>query len=196
LGRLGCILVARESLVSDDGTERLAPDLAAAVSLAGVDATLDGRDLEHALRRAIASRRGYCDWTVDHAGWVVVLMSPEEHEFHGKSLEEALAWCLVWLMAPELGVGPFVVPTRQADTTPALMPVSQPFTIGDRVIVVANEHYERETLNLVGCTGKVREVYPYPIDYIEDVGVLIDGERDPRLFPPSALARLDPEADL
>jgi hypothetical protein len=33
----------------------------------------------------------------------------EEHDFYGKTLEEALAWCLVWLMAPELGVGPFVV---------------------------------------------------------------------------------------
>jgi hypothetical protein len=22
---------------------------------------------------------------------------------------EALAWCLVWLMAPELGIGPFLV---------------------------------------------------------------------------------------
>jgi hypothetical protein len=58
------------------------------------------------LRRssAIASRRGYCDWTVDHAGWVVMLLSPEEETFYGKTLEEALAWCLVWLMAPELVV--------------------------------------------------------------------------------------------
>jgi hypothetical protein len=29
--------------------------------------------------------------------------------FPGRTLEAALAWCLVWLMAPELGVGPFVV---------------------------------------------------------------------------------------
>jgi hypothetical protein len=39
----------------------------------------------------------------------VTLSSLEEQTFNGKTLEEALAWCLVWLMAPELGVGPFVV---------------------------------------------------------------------------------------
>jgi hypothetical protein len=38
----------------------------------------------------------------------VTLHSPEEQDFHGKSLEEALAWCLVWLMALELGIGPFL----------------------------------------------------------------------------------------
>ena len=32
--------------------------------------------------------------------------SPERHDFYGKTLEEELAWCLVWLMAPELGIGP------------------------------------------------------------------------------------------
>jgi hypothetical protein len=40
---------------------------------------------------------------------VVALHPPEEQDFSGKTLEEALAWCLVWLMAPELGVGPFLV---------------------------------------------------------------------------------------
>jgi len=40
---------------------------------------------------------------------VVTLSSPEEHLFYRKTLEEALAWCLVWLMAPELGIGPFLV---------------------------------------------------------------------------------------
>jgi hypothetical protein len=39
---------------------------------------------------------------------VVALYSPEEHDFYGKTLEEAPAWCLVWLMAPKLVVGPFV----------------------------------------------------------------------------------------
>jgi hypothetical protein len=75
------------------------------------------------------------------------------------------------------------------------VPVNQPFAIGDRVIVVANEHYQRETLNLVGQTGKVREVYPYPTDQLMHCGVLREGEQPPRLFPPTALARLDPEAD-
>jgi hypothetical protein len=79
------------------------------VAHTGVDPTLDGRALQDALRRAIAIRRGSCSWTVDHAGWVVTLHSPEDQEFYGRTLEEALAWCLVWLMAPELGIGPFLV---------------------------------------------------------------------------------------
>ena len=45
----------------------------------------------------------------EHARWVETLHSPEEHDFSGKTLEEALAWWLVWLMAPEIGVGPFLV---------------------------------------------------------------------------------------
>jgi len=56
----------------------LAADLAGAVAQAGVDPTLEGRALQDSLRRAIATRRGYCSWTVDHAGWVVTLHSPEE----------------------------------------------------------------------------------------------------------------------
>jgi hypothetical protein len=44
-----------------------------------------------------------------HAGWVVTLGSPDEQDFYGKTLEEALAWCLVWLLASEIGVGPFRV---------------------------------------------------------------------------------------
>jgi hypothetical protein len=36
---------------------------------------------------------------LDHAGWVVMLHSPEEQDFYGKTLKEALAWYLVWLMA-------------------------------------------------------------------------------------------------
>ena len=40
---------------------------------AGVDPTLEGRALQDALRAAIATRRGYCWWDVDHAGWAVTL---------------------------------------------------------------------------------------------------------------------------
>src|SRR5919112_4287343 len=76
-------------------------------STAGVDPTLEGRALQDALLREIATRRGYRWWDVDHAGWVVTLDSPRE-QFYGRTLEEALAWCLVWLMAPELGIGPFL----------------------------------------------------------------------------------------
>jgi hypothetical protein len=83
----------------------LAPDLAGTVAHAGVDPTLEGRALQDALRRAIATRSGYCWWDVDHAGWVVTLSSPEEQTFYGRMLEEALAWCLVWLTVPELGSG-------------------------------------------------------------------------------------------
>jgi hypothetical protein len=87
----------------------LARDLAGTVAYAGVDLTLEGRTLEDAIRRAIVTCRGSCWWDVDHAGWVVTLSSPEEQTFYGRTLEEALAWCLVWLMAPELGIGPFLV---------------------------------------------------------------------------------------
>jgi hypothetical protein len=94
-----------------------ASDLADAVAQAGGDPTLDGRALQDALRAAIATRRGYCSWDVDHAGWVVTLHSPDEQDFSGRTLEEALAWCLVWLTAKgtpgdwghELGIGPFLV---------------------------------------------------------------------------------------
>ena len=79
------------------------------MAYAGVDPTLEGRALQDALLREIAARRGYCWWDVDHAGWVVTLSSPEEQTFYGRTLEEGLAWCLVWLMAPELGIGPFRV---------------------------------------------------------------------------------------
>jgi hypothetical protein len=87
------------------------------IAYAGVDPTLEGRTLQDALRRAIATRRCNCSWTVDHAGWLVTLSSPDEQKFYGRALEEVLAWCLIWLMAKgtpgdwghELGVGPFVV---------------------------------------------------------------------------------------
>ena len=83
-------------------------DLAAAIAWAGVDTGLPPRPLQDALKGAIADRQGYCAWDVDHAGWVVTLSSSEEQDFNGQTLEEALAWCLVWLMAPEIGIGPFL----------------------------------------------------------------------------------------
>ena len=39
---------------------------------------------------------------------VVTMHSPDEQDFHGDTIEEGLAWCLVWLMASELGIGAFV----------------------------------------------------------------------------------------
>jgi hypothetical protein len=81
----------------------LASDLVSAVPRTGVDPTLDGRALRDALRRAIATRRGSCSWTVDHARWVVTLYSLDEQDFCGRTLEKGLAWSLVWLMALEVG---------------------------------------------------------------------------------------------
>lgn len=87
----------------------LAPDLTGAIALAGVDPTLESRPLQDALLAAIATRRGYCWWDVDHAGWVVTLMSPKEQAFYGRTLEEALAWTLVYLMTPEIGIDQFLI---------------------------------------------------------------------------------------
>jgi hypothetical protein len=55
----------------------------------------------------IATRRDSCSWTVDCAGWVVMLHAPEQQDFSSKTLEDALAWCLVWMKAPELGISRF-----------------------------------------------------------------------------------------
>lgn len=87
----------------------LAPFLDATIVQAGVDPTLEGRALQDAVLSAIADRQGYLGWDVDHAGWLVFLHSPDQETFHGRTLEEALAWWLVWLMAPEIGIGQFVV---------------------------------------------------------------------------------------
>lgn len=87
----------------------LAPDLTATIAQAGVDPTLEGRALQDAILSAIADRRGYLAWDIDHAGWVVTLYHPEQQVFYGNTLEEALAWCLVWLMFPEIGIGQFLV---------------------------------------------------------------------------------------
>jgi hypothetical protein len=81
------------------------------VAHTGVHPTLEGPAPQEALQAAIGMCGGSCWWDVDHASckWVVTLSSPDEQTFYGRTLEEALAWCLVWLMAPEIGVGPFRV---------------------------------------------------------------------------------------
>lgn len=58
---------------------------------------------------AIADRRGYLSWDVDHASWLVFLHHPEEQTFHGRTLEETPTWCLVWLMFPEIRIGRVLV---------------------------------------------------------------------------------------
>jgi hypothetical protein len=83
-------------------------DGAPAISLCPVreHLSLPMQGTRHAVRGCAIPSAANCDWTVEHAGWVLILMSPEEQEFYGKTLEEALAWCLVWLMAPALGLRP------------------------------------------------------------------------------------------
>jgi hypothetical protein len=39
----------------------------------------------------------------------VTLNSPDDRDFYGKTMEEGLAWCLMWLIAPKPGIGPFLV---------------------------------------------------------------------------------------
>jgi hypothetical protein len=83
-------------------------DLRVVIAGAGIDPTLPERELEDALRRAIAERRGYLDcWYVDDKSlWRVELLYPDRETFGGRTLAQALAWCLVWLMGStgEIGV--------------------------------------------------------------------------------------------
>ncbi|MDP9364977.1 MAG: hypothetical protein M3Q10_12260, partial [Chloroflexota bacterium] len=75
--------------------------LASAIARAGVDPTAEPRPLLDALRSAIAVRRGYLAWDADEVGWVVDLLSPDRERFRSRTLEEALAWRLVWPIADE-----------------------------------------------------------------------------------------------
>lgn len=84
-----------------------APDIAAVLAGIGIDPTLDDRALQTAILGAISDRRGYVAWDIDHMGWRVDMLSPERQDFHGRTLELALAWCLVWLMYEEMGMGQF-----------------------------------------------------------------------------------------
>jgi hypothetical protein len=99
----------RATLVTESADRPVSSrDLAGTVAHAGVDPTFEGRALQDALRRAIDTRRGSCYWTVDHAGWVVTLLSPEQHDFYGKTRAFVLARHLVWLMRPERAVAPLL----------------------------------------------------------------------------------------
>jgi transcriptional regulator with XRE-family HTH domain len=106
------------------------------------------------LRAAIATRRGSCWWDVDHAGWVVTLNSSERQEFYGRTLEEGLAWCLVWLMAPELGIGPFLVCRHEERSHSDLSPRHDQFlTLIDSVRSVSL-HCERRSRGGMGPAHK------------------------------------------
>jgi hypothetical protein len=60
---------------------------------------------------AITDRRGYRGtwWVGDDGLWQVELLSPEQDEFGGATLAQALGWCLVGVMGwtGEIGVGAF-----------------------------------------------------------------------------------------
>ena len=82
-------------------------DLAGAIAKASVDVTLPERQLEDAIRDAIAERRGYIDgWDYSIKGWCVTLLHPERLEFYGTHLAIALGWCLVWMLGitGEIGI--------------------------------------------------------------------------------------------
>ena len=86
---------------------------------------LEDRALNDALRRAIATPRSCRSWGVDHASckckWMVTPHVPIELDVYGRTLQEGLAWWLVWLIAKgsghpqgldrghELGIGPLLV---------------------------------------------------------------------------------------
>lgn len=82
-------------------------DLASVLARVGIDTTLEDRDLQNAILAAIADRRGYVTWDIDEAGWRVDLHRPERQNFHGRTLELALSWCLVWLLYDEFWLGTF-----------------------------------------------------------------------------------------
>jgi hypothetical protein len=67
---------------------------------------LPERQLEDAIRDAIAERGGYLDiWHFNQAGLCVLLLVPEREEFRGLTLATALAWCLIWLMTSHGEIG-------------------------------------------------------------------------------------------
>jgi hypothetical protein len=84
----------------------LAADLARVIARAGISPELEEAELQEALHRAIALRRCSCTWTKIHAGWVVRLQFPEPRRFFSTTLEDALAWCLAWIMAGETRLAP------------------------------------------------------------------------------------------
>ncbi len=85
----------------------LPADLAAAIARAGVNPTAEPCTLQDALKAAIADCRGYVAWDVDELGSRADPLRSDRESFRGGALEEALAWCLVRLMADEWGVGAY-----------------------------------------------------------------------------------------
>ena len=75
-----------------------------------VDSVTEGQEVSISVRPPgswAGTRR--CSWNVEHSGWVVTLHSPGDQTFSNQTPDEGLAWCLVWRMATQLGIGPFRV---------------------------------------------------------------------------------------
>lgn len=88
----------------------LPTDLALALACAGIPINAPDDELAAALRSAIADRRGYiAEPELGEIGWTVELLAPVRETFAGRTMEMALAWCLVYLMGEsgEVGVGTF-----------------------------------------------------------------------------------------
>ena len=79
--------------------QSVSPDLVVTMVQTDIDLTRGPDATREMLRAAIARHGGYCDWGVDHSGWVVTLYLPEERTFSGGTLEDGLAACLAWLVA-------------------------------------------------------------------------------------------------
>ena len=75
------------------------PDSAATLTEVGSDRRRVPGGPCDMLRADIAQHGGFCDWTIDHTGWVVTLHLPEEQVFSGSTLEDGLLSCLAWLGA-------------------------------------------------------------------------------------------------
>jgi hypothetical protein len=79
---IGGALADRAAVGSSNAPPVLAPDepsgVLGAVARARVDPTLKDRALQDALRQAVATRRDFRSWIINHAGSVATLHSPEE----------------------------------------------------------------------------------------------------------------------
>jgi hypothetical protein len=77
--------------------QSVSPSLADTLFQAGIDLTSVPGVRSDMLHVAIARYNGFCNWSVDHTGWVVTLYFPEERTFSGGTLEDGLMRCLTWL---------------------------------------------------------------------------------------------------
>jgi hypothetical protein len=116
---------------------------------------------------------------------VVALHSPQEQTFSGTTLEEALAWCLVWLMAPGLGIGPFLTSDSDAPRSSIRSAGRVPLHFGARQRLAAGkgDFPRRPILAAPDAIGSSR-----PMQSVSEVQATAHGEPDP--FP----QRWDPSA--